>query len=172
MPERWLQVKGDPSVRQFLFSQQRAESLFDQQIDRIHAVVLALLTRKGAFHVKIHYSSSQLTCWFCDDAYRYRVYVREEVLEEDFLEHFRDLNVEHLKPLLHADSVEPILNEFKRLRLTDETIYLRNASINLINGMIGMTFSCDGAHYIDHKTFFERLETFATPPCDTAALSG
>ena len=28
--------------------------------------------------------------------------------------------------------------------------------------MIGMTFSCDGAHYIDHKTFFEKLETFAT----------
>lgn len=172
MPERWLQVKGDPSVRQFLFSQQRVESLFDQQIDRIHAVVLALLTRKGAFHVKIHYSSSQLTCWFCDDAYRYRVFVREEVLEDNFLDHFRDLTVEHLKPLLHADRVEPILNEFRRLRLTDETIYLRNASINLVNGMIGMTFSCDGAHYIDHKTFFDRLETFATPPCDAAALSG
>ena len=28
--------------------------------------------------------------------------------------------------------------------------------------MIRMTFSCDGAHYIDHKTFFEKLETFAT----------
>ena len=49
-----------------------------------------------------------------------------------------------------------------RLRTTDETIYLRNGSINRINGMIGMTFSCDGAHYIDHKTFFEKLETFAT----------
>ena len=172
MPERWLQVKGDPSVRQFLFSQQRVESLFDQQIDRVHSVVHALITRKGAFHVKIHYSSSQLTCWFCDDAYRYRVYVREEVLEDSFLDHFRDLSVEHLKPVLHADDVSPILNEFKRLRLTDETIYLRNASVNLVNGMIGMTFSCDGAHYIDHKTFFERLETFATPPCDLAGASG
>ncbi len=26
--------------------------------------------------------------------------------------------------------------------------------------MIGMTFSCDGTHYIDHRTFFERLESF------------
>ena len=172
MPERWLQIKGDPSVRQFLFSQQRVESLFDQQIDRVHAVVLALLTRKGAFHVKIHYSSSQLTCWFCDDAYRYRVYVRDEVLDKHFLDHFRDLSVEHLKPLLRIDDVSTILTEFNRLRLTDETIYLRNASVNLVNGMIGMTFSCDGAHYIDHKTFFERLETFATPPADTAAASG
>jgi hypothetical protein len=30
-----------------------------------------------------------------------------------------------------------------------------------------MTFSCDGAHYIDHKEFFERLETFATADCDS-----
>ena len=172
MPERWLQVKGDPSVRQFLFSQRRVESLFDQQIDRVHAIVLALVGRKGAFHVKIHYSSSQLTCWFCDDAYRYRVYVREEVLDDCFLDQFRDLSIEHLKPLLHPDDLEKIFNEFKRLRLTDETIYLRNASVNLVNGMIGMTFSCDGAHYIDHKTFFDRLETFATPPCDVAALPG
>ncbi len=28
MPERWLQIKGDPSVRGFLFQQQRIESLF------------------------------------------------------------------------------------------------------------------------------------------------
>jgi hypothetical protein len=32
-------------------------------------------------------------------------------------------------------------------------------SINRINGMIGMTFSCGGAHYI-------RLETFATAGSD------
>ena len=47
MPERWLQIKGDPAVRQFLFSQQRVESLFDEQIDRVHAIVHALLTRQA-----------------------------------------------------------------------------------------------------------------------------
>jgi hypothetical protein len=61
MPERWLQIKGVPSVRGFLFQQQRVESLFDTAIDRVHEIVYALLTRKGVFHTKIHYSSSQLT---------------------------------------------------------------------------------------------------------------
>jgi hypothetical protein len=163
MPQRWLQVKGDPSVREFLFQQTRVESLFDSELDRIHEVVWLLLTRKGAFHVKVHYSSSQLTCWFCDDAYRYRVYVREEVLDPGFIDQFRDVSMDHLQPVIDAGDTRTILDEFKRLRTTDETIYLRNASINRINGMIGMTFSCDGAHYIDHKTFFEKLETFATP---------
>lgn len=78
MPERWLQIKGDPSVRGFLFQQQRGESLFDTSIDRVHEIVHALFTRKGVFHAKIHYSSSQLTCWFA----------REEVLDDGFLDRF------------------------------------------------------------------------------------
>ena len=162
MPYKWLQVKGDPSVRAFLFQQSRVESLFDGEIDRVHAIIRELLTRKGAFHVKAHYSSSQLTCWFADDAYRYRVYVKEEVLRPGFLDQFRDCTIDHLQPLVDDLDLSTILKEFRRLRTTDETIYLRNGSINRINGLIGMSFSCDGAHYIDHKTFFEKLDTFAT----------
>jgi hypothetical protein len=110
--------------------------------------------------VKVHYSSSQLTCWFCDDAYRYRVYVREEVTDPGFVDQFPDRSVAHLKPLIDPEDIDEVLAEFRRLRLTDETLYLRNGSINLVNGMIGMTFSCDGAHYIDHRTFFDKLESF------------
>ena len=39
---------------------------------------------------------------------------------------------------------------------------MRNGSINRVNGLIGMNFACDGAHYIDDITFFDKLETFAT----------
>jgi hypothetical protein len=162
MPNKWLQVKGDPSIREFLFQQSRKESLFDAEIDKVHQIVNTLLVEKGAFHVKIHYSSSQLTAWFCDDAYRYRVYVREEVLDPGFIEHFNNQSLHHLKPIMDTEETQHILDEFRRLRTTDQTIYLRMGSINLINGMIGMTFSCDGSHYIDHKTFFEKLETFGT----------
>ena len=162
MPERWMQIKGDPSVRAFLFQQTRAESLFDKHIDRVHAIIQSLLIDKGAFHVKVHYSSNQLTCWFCDDAYRYRVYVRDEVLDPGFLDQFRDMTLNHLQPVLDTRRTGDVLAEFRRLRTTDKTIYMRNGSINLVNGMIGMTFSCDGAHYIDHKTFFNKLDSFCT----------
>lgn len=160
MPEKWLQIKGDPSVRAFLFQQTRIDSQFDLDLDRIHQIVSTLLTRKGAFHVKVHYSSNQLTCWFADDAYRYRVFVLDEVLSEGFLDNFRDSTIDHLQPLIDEDNLQSILDEFKHLRTADKTIYIRNGSINRVNGIIGMNFSCDGAHYIDHKTFFEKLETF------------
>jgi hypothetical protein len=41
----------------------------------------------------------------------------------------------------------------KGLRLVDENIYLRQSSINLFNGMVSLTFSCDGSHYMPHTQF-------------------
>jgi hypothetical protein len=160
MPERWLQIKGDPSIRAHLFQQRRVESLFDSGIDRVHEIVRALLEHKGVFHTKIHYSSSQLTCWFAQDPFVYEKYVREEVLAPGFVERFPDADHAGRVSLIDGPEIALILDEFKRLRLSDETVYLRNAAINLINGMINLSFSCDGTHYIDHRTFFSKLENF------------
>ena len=162
MPDKWLQIKGDPSVRGFLFQQTRAESLFDPHIDLIHKIAHTLLIRKGVFHIKIHYSSSQLTCWFASDPYCYKKFLREEVLEEDFLERFPDTANADRCLKMESRDIDLMFTEFRRLRLTDQTIYLRNGSVNLVDGMINMGFSCDGTHYINHKTFFAKLETFET----------
>ena len=160
MPERWLQIKGDPSIRAHLFEQSRIESLFDASIDRVHEIVRALLTRKGVFHAKIHYSSSQLTCWFAADPFCYEKFVREEVFEAGFLDRFPDADHAGRIPVIDEPHIGRVLDEFRRLRLSDETVYLRNGAVNLINGMINMSFSCDGTQYIDHRTFFARLEKF------------
>ena len=164
MSEHWLQIRGDPSVRAFLFQQQRVESVFDQHLDHVLEVMRLLLTAKGVFHVKAHFSSSQLTCWFYGDPYNYRVYVREEVVDPAFVDALPGRSFEAHGPQIGSDEIVPILAEFKRLRLTDEQVYLRNASINRINGMIGMTFSCDGSHYIDVRDFFRRLDCFGKDP--------
>ena len=160
MPKRWLQVKGDPSVRAFLFQQERQVSLFDEHLEHLHRLIYSLLTRKGAFHIKAHYSSSQLTCWFYDDPYNYKIYVKEEILDANFIDSFPTVSYEGRKPIIDHHRLDPILDEFKRLRLSDEQIYLRSASLNRINGMIGMNFSCDGSHYIEHEEFFRRLKDF------------
>lgn len=163
MPDRWLQIKGDPAVRGQLFQQQRAESLFDTNIDRVHEIVLSLLAHKGVFHTKIHYSSSQLTSWFARDPFCYEKFVREEVLEDSFLGRFPEGDYAGRTSLIEPQDIVRIFGEFRRLRLTDQTIYLRNGSVNLISGMINMSFSCDGTHYIGHKTFLAKLEKFETP---------
>lgn len=162
MPKRWLQVKGDPSVRQFLFDQERQTSLFDDNIEHLHRTIYSLLGSKGAYHVKAHYSSSQLTVWFFDDPYNYKVYVRDEVFEKGFLDSLPALCFEGRQPRIERHQVTPILNEFARLRLSDEQVYLRSASINRLNGFIAMNFSCDGSHYIEHDEFFKSLNSFGS----------
>jgi hypothetical protein len=157
MAEHWLQIKGDPSVRRFVFEQTRAASLFDSRIEELMATVGCLLTRHGVFHAKMHFSSNQLTCWLYNDPYRYRVFIGEEVFAPDFLAGF-DQVVAIDRPLIGADTVPAILAEFARLRLKDESVYLRNGSLNLINGLIGMTFSCDGSHYLPVGEFFATVK--------------
>lgn len=148
-------------VRAFLFQQERVESLFDTHIDQVHATVKALMATRGVYHAKIHYSSSQLTCWFYDDPLRYTVFVLEEALDPGFMDALPAFSYEGRKPRVDIDQIDPILSELKRLRLTDATVYLRAGSINRFNGIIGMNFSCDGSHYIDCDMFFEKLDQFA-----------
>lgn len=157
MDKHWLQIKGDPSVRRFLFEQKREVSLFDQRIDELMTIVEDFLKLRGVFHAKIHFSSTQLTCWFYHDPYRYRVFVGEEIFMPGFLEQFAPALLAE-RPVIAPSEVGNILQQFKRMRLTDETVYLRNASVNLINGIIGMTFSCDGSHYIPYEEFYQTLE--------------
>ncbi len=154
MNDRWLQIKGDPSVRRFLFEQTRQPSLFDQRIDELMDTVEALLELRGVFHAKIHFSSNQLTCWLFNDPYRYRVFLGEELFAADFLAQF-EAAVALERPAIPAGTVRTILREFKRLRLKDDTVYLRNASINRMNGLVGMTFSCDGSHYVPYGEFLD-----------------
>lgn len=161
MPKHWLQVKGDPSIRSNLFNQCRQVSLFDENIDKLHHIMKVMVTEKGVFHIKAHYSSSQLTCWFIDAPLDYRIYVKEEIFASDFLDQLPTTGYEARKPLISVKEFDPITDEFKRLRLTDEQIYLRSGSVNRMNRMIGMNFSCDGTHYINHEEFFQRLDSFA-----------
>ena len=157
--QQWLQIKGDPSIRNFVFQQSRTPSLFDEHIDELMAVTEALVLMHGVFHAKIHFASNQLTCWFYNDPYRYRVFVGEEVFAPGFLDQFPSVVLAE-RPEIPNGVVPEILAHFKRLRLTDQTIYLRNASMNTINGLIGMTFSCDGSHYIPYSEFFETVAYF------------
>jgi len=159
MSTHWLQIKGDPSVRDLVFQQTRFTSLFDQRIDQLNAIVEQLLVARGLFHAMVHYSSNQLTCWHCDDPYNYRVYVGEEVFAPAFPGQFSpgaSMDIATIPP----GAVGTVLAEFTRLRFRDENFYLRNASINRINGIIGMTFSCDGSHYISFEEFLQTAQQF------------
>jgi hypothetical protein len=157
--QEWRQIKGDPSIRSSVFLQSRIESPLDKNIETGCAIIEELITDRGMFQTVIHFSSSRATAWFMSDPFRYRILDSEALSDPDICL----LHPAHKYPqdaLIPSNRISSIMKVMKKLRLTDETFYLRSASINIFNGMISLTFSCDGSHYMSWQEFLEKDETF------------
>jgi hypothetical protein len=116
-----------------------------------------LLQSRGVFHMELHFSSSRATLWLYDDSYHYRIHTLDELNDACLAYPARPYPK---KAVISADSIPKIFKQFKILRFADETIYLRSASLNIINGMVALNFSCDGSHYIPAEEFLSRGEQF------------
>jgi len=148
----WRQIKGDPSIRQTVFMQQRAISDLDQHIDDVIATINELMCERGIFHVQIHFSSSRATLWSMDDPFSYRVHVLDEIINPAVCLEFRK-QAYPARATVRREQVRRVLEKFEQLRVADDVIYLRSGSLNIINGIVGLTFSCDGSHYIPVNEF-------------------
>jgi hypothetical protein len=151
-PSQWRQIKGDPAIRSGLFAQQRVESVMDRHIDVVLSVHEALILDQGVHHFQVHFSSSRTTIWHRDDPFVYRILTNEELIDPNVcLAYPRRPYFE--RAIVPPEMVGKVLAQFKALRFADETIYLRSASLNIVNGTVGLNFSCDGTHYLGYDQF-------------------
>jgi hypothetical protein len=159
MSKRWLQVQGDPSVRRFLFEQERVPTGFDADLDAMLHRVDTLMIDHGVFHAKIGFSNGIVTAWGRSDPLRCLIYTQPELLARTVFR-MHPLSPYAPEAVIPPAAVTRILAEFKRLRLQDANIYLRSGSLHLITGVVGLNFSCDGTHYLDYAEFLARAEDF------------
>ena len=155
----WRQIKGDPAIRGTVFQQCRIDSLMDRNMDPACAILEELLTERGMFQGVIHFSSSRATIWFMDDPFRYRILDHEALSDPDICLLYPPRPYPG-DALISRQRIGDILNGMRQLRTADETLYLRSASINIFNGMISLTFSCDGTHYMSWREFLEKDMSF------------
>jgi hypothetical protein len=158
-PDDWRQVKGDPAIRGTLFQQTRTESPMDRHMQTALSILEELLTERGVFQCQIHFSSSQAIIWTIDDPLRYRILDQQALTDPDIclLYPSRPYPVDARIP---RSEITRILNAMQGLRKVDMTIYLRTASINIYNGMVSLTFSCDGSHYMHYDEFLAKGASF------------
>jgi hypothetical protein len=165
-PRQHRQIKGDPAIREGLFLQQRAESQMDTQLDSVMTILEELMLEHGVYHCQIHYSSSRVTVWHVDDPYTYRILTMEEL---------SDVGISLAYPrrpyfkraIVPKQDIMKIFKQFSALRFADPTIYLRSGSLNLVNGFIGLNFSCDGTHYLIYDEFLQKGLDFWFGTSDT-----
>jgi hypothetical protein len=154
-PEQWLQLRGDPAIRAGLFHQARTDSLMDQRIDAALDLLHELITVHGVFHGKLHFSSSRATLWLANDPFRYRIHGIDELSDPGLCMAYPHCSYPD-QAVIPADRVRNVLLLFKALRFMDETLYLRSGSLNIYNGLVGLTFSCDGSHYMPWDEFLDK----------------
>ena len=158
-PGYWRQVKGDPAIRGTVFTQTRVESPMDRNMEQARSILEELFTQRGVFQCLLHFSSSQATIWTMDDPFRYRILDHEALNDPDICLIFPSRIYPSNAAIPQVD-IKRILDTLQSLRLTDPTLYLRTASINIFNGTISLTFSCDGSHYMPYVEFLMKGTTF------------
>lgn len=151
-PSDWRQVKGDPAIREALMKQCRVESLIDKHLEQALSILEELLVDRGVYQCMIHFSSSQATIWTRDDPFRYHVLDDEALSDPDICLAYPSQHYP-ADAEMPQENIARILETLRAMRTADKNIYLRIASINLANGMISLTFSCDGTHYLRHDEF-------------------
>jgi hypothetical protein len=158
-PGSWRQLKGDQAIRNTVFLQSRVESTMDKSFDLVMPVLEELIADRGVFQCMLHFSSSRVTIWTMDDPYRYRLLEQEALSDPDICLIFPSrpypLNAE-----IPRGDIPKILSTMQSLRTSDPTFYLRTASINIFNGTISLTFSCDGSHYMSYVEFLMKGSSF------------
>jgi hypothetical protein len=158
-PRLWQQVKGDPSIRNTVFQQTRVESVMDQHVDTVLGVVTELMLYHGVYHVMLHFSSSRAVVWVMQDPYRYRMLNIDALTDPDICFAFPRTPYP-ADALVPAEQVRSVWDAVRSLRLMDDMFYLRTGTLNIFNGLVGLTFSCDGSHYIPYDEFQRKEHEF------------
>lgn len=151
---QWKQMRGDPSIRSGVFHQTRCESEMDANIDTVQGVVEELMADHGMHHIMLHFSSSRAVYWKVDDPFRYHLLDIKALTDPDICLAFRRQPYP-AEALVPKERIRAILDGMRNLRFVDETFYLRTGTLNIFNGIVGLTFSCDGSHYVPWDDFLK-----------------
>jgi len=138
-----------------LIQQTRESSLIEQSLDDMIEVLDSLMQHYGIFHCNLHFSSSQAMLWHYDDPYQYHLHGLDEVLDLGIISQYNATPYPE-RAEVKADKIRSVLERFQALRLANESVYLRAASLNIINGMVGLSFSYDGSCYVPITTFLDK----------------
>ena len=117
------------------------------------------MVERGLFQVVVHFSGSRATGWFVTDPFRYQFLGHDVLTQPHGVLAFPAVEYP-VEAKIPREAVRPILERMARLRMADDVIYLRAASINLFNGIVSLTFSCDGTHYLPYAEFLNEASRF------------
>lgn len=131
---------------------QRLTSIADLYLEDIARALEKLISEHGVFHGMLHYSSAQMVLWQVNEPLHYRLYKVEQILEPTIF-HVYPRCLYPQAAALSLRQVRQVLERFSTLRLASDNSFLRSGSINVINGMVSLSFSSEGSQYLLAEAF-------------------
>lgn len=147
--QRLYQVRHETNP---LTSPARNPSPVDQNIDTLNHVLCTLMQEHGIFHCALHFVSACACLWSLDSPLSYQVHGIRELLDPQLFERYPKRSYDsHTR--LELDRIPLVFAHLKALRQTNDKLYLRSGSINIINGQVGLSFSSEGSRYMRAEEF-------------------
>ena len=148
------------------FALNKSQGLFENRIVQLIVIVEEILSSHGVCRLMIHFSNNQLTCWAYGDPNGYKIFTAKEVFQSSFMDQFRvstflaPLTEQIIPVKIPMNKSYVILEEFWRMRTTNQTMCLRSAYFNRLNGSISLTFSHNGNNFILYSDSFNTTSQF------------
>jgi len=130
-----------------------SKTAIDENIDYLIYALSTLMQEHGVFHCKLHFTAERCNLWSYQDPTHYHLHSADELMSNELLDSYPAVDSYNARNTVTAEQIPLILSQFKALRQADDTIFLTSGSLNLVNGMVSLTFSCDGTHYMDVEEF-------------------
>ena len=113
----------------------------------IKDILLKLISNYGIFHLMIHYLSNKVMLWQINNPYKYELYSIEQILDPDMYLTYSQCEYSS-QAKTSIEEVQLVLERFQILQLVNDEVYLRSASINIMNAMVSLSFSFSGSKYM------------------------
>lgn len=150
----WQKTPVQGNGKNALLLPRRETSNTDTNIDYLIYVLSTLLQEHGVFQFQLHFSSNRCLLWTMDDPYRYQILSTDELMDSELFLSFPKQSYPG-QATVDTEKIPLVLAQLKALREADDTIYLRAGSLNTINGMVMISFSCEGSHCLQVEKFLD-----------------
>ncbi len=118
----------------------------------IKDILLKLISKHGVFHLMIHYLSNKIMLWQINNPCQYELYSIEQIIDPDMYLTYPQCDFSN-QAKVSIEEVQLVLERFHILQLVNDEVYLRSASINIMNAMISLSFSFSGSRYMSVTDF-------------------
>jgi len=132
--------------------QKRRTTEADTHIDYLIYAISTLMQEHGVFHCKLHFDSERCNLWAYQNPHTYQLHSIKELMSSELIDQYPATDYNQDNPV-SAEQIPLIFAQLKALRQADDNSYLHSGSLNIVNGMVSLTFSHDEPQYLSADEF-------------------